>query len=99
MKLKIPVTIPDAVNEIEKEIASFEGVWKQIDAFDNELKKFETESWLTFRNSHFRFEEFLQKWCDDFKASEENPLVANVLTEIQAYQVRTLTFGWPYCRL
>lgn len=88
MKLNIPAVIPDTVNEIEKEIALFEGIWKQLDAFDTELKKFETESWLTFRNSHFRFEEFLQKWLDELRPSEENPLVSNILSEIQSYQVK-----------
>jgi len=78
------------MTDIEREISSVEGTWAQIDGFNAELKTFHAESWLLFRNSQIRFEEFLQKWVDVFKTSAENPLVINVLEDIRSYQVRPL---------
>lgn len=61
---------PDFKNlyEISTDISKIKTVWGIYEEFQNGIKEFAKEDWISFRSKTFRFDEFLQTWQDKLKA-------------------------------
>ena len=67
-------------------------MWGVYEEFQNGIKEFAKEDWVSFRSKTFKFEEFLQMWQDKIKkeiAATKKPstMQLKIQSDIDTYRV------------
>lgn len=71
---------------IDEEIQSYEESWSYYATFTEEFRQLQEESWLSFRNKLFTFEDFLTAWNDKLKVLGKDTVALYLRTEIDKYR-------------
>ena len=55
------------LDEVSQDISRIQTIWGIYEEFQNGMKEFTKEDWVSFRSKTYKFEEFLQAWQDRLK--------------------------------
>ena len=75
--------------ECKKDLIEEEENWKVYDEYSLELESFEKDSWATFRNKQFNFQDFVLKWAEKLKketAIRKTPVGLYLAKQMNTYK-------------
>ncbi len=76
------------IAQLQEDINAQETMWNLFEEFNTELEKFRKEDWISFRARYFSFEEFLLKWYEKLRKSEQmNVMTLRLIKDIEKYKV------------
>jgi dynein heavy chain 2, cytosolic len=83
------------LNEIEADIAKIKSLWGIYEEFQNGIKEYAKEDWISFRSKTFRFDEFLQSWQEKLrkeisKSAKPSTMQIKIQKDIDTYRVRLI---------
>lgn len=78
--------------EVNSDISKIKTVWGIYEEFQNGIKDFAKEDWISFRSKTFRFDEFLQTWQDKLKkelskSGKPSTMQVKIQNDIDTYRV------------
>jgi dynein heavy chain 2 len=85
------------LNEVNADISKIKTVWGIYEEFQNGIKEFATQDWITFQSKTHRFDEFLQTWQDKLKkeiskSGKPSTMQVKIQADIDSYKVRYLFY-------
>ncbi|KAJ3416777.1 Cytoplasmic dynein 2 heavy chain 1 [Chytridiales sp. JEL 0842] len=72
--------------DVEHEILSQESMWRLCESFTNEVQRFLSEDWLSFRGKVNSFEDMLLGWIDKMRSRPVDLLSTHIQREIDGYR-------------
>ncbi|KAL6730872.1 hypothetical protein Aduo_001798 [Ancylostoma duodenale] len=92
------VSKPDfaVLEQLGADIQEYENNWVIFEEFNSELQTLASEEWIVFRSKTYLFDEFLQKWLEKLKASQQTHMGIRLLKDIESF--REFSNCLKFCR-
>ncbi|EYC14495.1 hypothetical protein Y032_0040g239 [Ancylostoma ceylanicum] len=92
------VNKPDfaVLEQLGTDIQEYENNWVIFEEFNSELQTLASEEWIVFRSKTYLFDEFLQKWLEKLKASQQTHMGVRLLKDIESF--REFSNCLKFCR-
>ncbi|RCN33596.1 hypothetical protein ANCCAN_20575 [Ancylostoma caninum] len=92
------VNKPDfaVLEQLGADIQEYENNWVIFEEFNSELQTLANEEWIVFRSKTYLFDEFLQKWLEKLKASQQTHMGVRLLKDIESF--REFSNCLKFCR-
>lgn len=80
------------LNEVNADIDKIKTVWGIYEEFQNGIKEFAVQDWISFQSKTHRFDEFLQTWQDTLKkeiakSGKPSTMQVKIQSDIDSYRV------------
>ncbi|KAK6729947.1 hypothetical protein RB195_006787 [Necator americanus] len=84
------------LQQLGDDIQEYENNWVIFEEFNTDLKTLTDEEWIVFRSKTYLFDEFLQKWSEKLKASQQTHMGIRLLKDIDSF--REFSSCLKFCR-
>ncbi|CAJ0594203.1 unnamed protein product [Cylicocyclus nassatus] len=84
------------LDQLGADIQEYENNWVIFEEFNTELQSLASEEWIVFRGRTYLFDEFLQKWLEKLKSSQQTHMAVRLLKDIESF--REFSSCLKFCR-
>ena len=71
------------MDEVHQDISRIQTIWGIYEEFQNGMKEYTKEDWVSFRSKTYKFEEFLQAWQERLKVETSKGKPSTMQSKIQ----------------
>ncbi|KAF1768244.1 hypothetical protein GCK72_000056 [Caenorhabditis remanei] len=86
----------DIIDEINEDIKQFEDNWLIYEMFNNDLDTLSQEEWIVFRSKTYLFDEFLAKWVEKLKGSNQTHMSVRLMKDVEHF--KEVSSALKFCR-
>ncbi|CAI5438007.1 unnamed protein product [Caenorhabditis angaria] len=86
----------EIIDEIDEDIKLFEDNWLIYEQFNSDLDSLAQEEWIVFRSKTYLFDEFLQKWAEKLKSSNQTHMSVRLMKDVEHF--KELSSALKFCR-